>query len=579
MKGFFKTFLAVLLALIVVSLLPVVIIFAVAGSLEPATPAIENGSVLVINLDENITDSPRTPTFEFGGSTLEMTSSLTILEVQNALEAAATDERIASVLIHLNGAGAIEGTAHIEEFRGLIADFKATSGKKVVAYNEVYSQGSYWLASVADEVYLNPAGSFDWRGLASQSIFFKGAIDKLGLDVQIMRHGTFKSAVEPYMLTRMSEANRLQSEAMVGSLWQTLIDDVALSRNLSPFYLNQHATLLSVSSPKKAVELGFVDGLKYEDEIWTMLGDSDKAVTLGEYCAQLLPTKISPNKVAIIYADGEIVDGEAGEGIVGGATLAEQIARAREDAAVKAVVLRVNSPGGSALASEVMWRELKLLEAEKPVVVSMSGYAASGGYYISSPADHIVAARTTLTGSIGVFGVMISAGNTLKDKLGITTDVAKTSPHADMGTMFRPLSFEEQSFMQKSVEEVYGVFVDHVAEGREMTHEAVDAIGQGRVWSGEDAKEIGLVDEFGGLKLALQRAAELAELGDDWRVVEILPEEDEFTALLKSLSRVGAQSRTKGEMGLLVEEMESLGRILEGGSSVQARIPYFIRIY
>ncbi len=584
MKGFFKTFFAVLLALVVVSLLPIVILIGLAGTLEPKTTVVAPGSVLVINLDENITDSPRVPTFAAGGaSSFEMVGTLTILDIMEALESAATDPNIEAVLIHLNGGGAIESTAQSEELRSLLAEFKATSGKRIFAYGEVFTQGGYWLASVADEIYLNPAGSLEWKGLASQSIFFKGAIDKLGLDVQIMRHGTYKSAVEPYMLTQMSPANRQQSEAMVNSIWETILSDIATSRNLSPYYLHQHAALLSLSSPEKAVELGFIDGLKYEDEvekaIAAHLGKEEfERVTLGEYCATVVPTKISANKVAIIYADGQIIDGEGGEGIVGGATTVEQIVRAREDEGVKAVVLRINSPGGSALASEVMWRELKLLAEEKPIVVSMSGYAASGGYYISTPAVHIVSNRTTLTGSIGVFGVMFSGEKVLRDKLGITVDVAKTAPHADMGTLFRPLSFEEQGFMQRSVEDVYGVFVGHVAEGRSMTPEAVDAIGQGRVWSGVDAEKIGLVDEFGGLKRALAVAAEKASLGEDWRVVEILPEESELTALLNTLSTIGTQPLSP-EAAVLARTIETVDRMVEGGSSIQARIPYDIVIY
>ena len=584
MNSFLKTFLAVLLAMIT---LPLIVVFALGSlfsSLEPAPVVVEPNSVLVINLDENITDSPRMPTFSVGSlSSMEIVNSLSMLDVMEALDVAAQDPNIAALYLNFSGVGTIEGTAQIEELRGLLAEFKQRSGKPIYAYNETYSQGLYWLSSVADKVYMNPQGSFDWRGLASQSLFFKGAIDKLGVDVQIVRHGTYKSAVEPYMLDKMSPANRHQSEVMVTSMWGVLVEDVALSRNLSPSYIQAHAATLAIDSPAKALELGYVDGLKYKHEVegeLAQVAGTEKAhfVTLGEYCTTNISTKISRNKVAIVYADGEIVDGEGSEGIIGGATTAEQIRRAREDKDVKAVVLRVNSPGGSALASEIMWRELQLLQEEKPLVVSMSNYAASGGYYISSPANCVLSNRTTLTGSIGVWGVIVSGGGVLKDKLGVTVDVAKTAPHADMGTMFRPLTGAEMAFMQRSVEDVYTTFVSRVSMGRGMTPEEVNIIGEGRVWCGVDAARIGLVDEFGGLKEALTVAAKKAELGTDWRVVEILEEQDELTQLFNSLLTAKAP-KLMGESGVVGRSLQSLSRIIEGGSGVQARVPYDITIY
>ena len=584
MNSFLKTFLAVLLAMIALPLIFIFALGALFSSLESEPVVVEPNSVLVINLDENITDSPRMPTFSMGSlSSMEIVNSLSMLEIVEALDVAAKDDNIAALYLNFSGTGTIEGTAQMEELRGLLVEFRQRSGKPIYAYNETYSQGLYWLSSVADKVYMNPQGSFDWRGLASQSLFFKGAIDKLGVDVQIVRHGTYKSAVEPYMLDKMSPANRHQSEAMVESMWGVLVEDVALSRNLSPHYIQAHAATLAIDSPAKALELGYVDGLKYEDEVESELAQLSGAtkphfVTLGEYSTTLVPTKISRNKVAIVYADGDIVDGEGGEGIVGGATTAEQIRRAREDKNVKAVVLRVNSPGGSALASEVMWRELQLLQEEKPLVVSMSNYAASGGYYISSPAKAVISNRTTLTGSIGVFGLIVSGGDVLKDKLGVTVDVAKTAPHADMGTMFRPLTGAEMAFMQRSVEDVYTIFVSRVSSGRNMTPEEVNAIGEGRVWSGVDAKRIGLVDEFGGLKEALAVAAKSADLGTDWRIVEILEEQDELTQLFNTLLSVKAP-KLLGESGLVGRSLQSLSRIIEGGSGVQARTPYDITIY
>lgn len=584
MKGFFKTFLAVLLAMITLPLLMLWALGSFISSLEPAPVAVEPNSVLVLNLDENITDSPRMPTISTSSlSSMEFVYSLSMLDVINALDAAAEDENIAALYLNFTGGGSIEGTAQIEELRSLLAEFKARSGKPVIAYNETYTQGTYWLSSVADKVYMNPQGGLDWRGLASQLLFYKKAIDKLGVDVQIVRHGTYKSAVEPYMLDKMSPANRRQTEAMVNDLWGAIVEDVAASRNVAPEELQRHAATLAIHSPERAVELGYIDGLKYQDEVVAELAtithtNEPKMVTLGEYSKTVHSTKITPNKVAIIYADGEINDGEGGEGVVGGATTADQIRRAREDKRVKAVVLRVNSPGGSALASEVMWRELQLLGEEKPIVVSMANYAASGGYYISSPADYILAGRTTLTGSIGVFGLMVSGKDVLEDKLGITVDVAKTAPHADMGTMFRPLTAVEMDYMQRSVEDVYTTFVSHVAEGRGMTPEAVDAIGGGRVWCGVEAAQIGLVDGFGGLKKALAVAAEKAELGTDWRVTEILEEDDELTAMFKTFMSTKAP-QLQGGVGVATKSVERLYETLKEGSAVEARMPYDILIY
>lgn len=592
MKGFFKTFFAALLAMIVVSLLPLLIVAGILGSAfsSSETVSVPEKAILVVDFAENIYDSPRMPTLDLSGITsgaVEMTNSLTMLQVIDALQAAAQDDRIKAIYINLTGAGNVEGTTHMEELRDLLKEFKA-SGKKIVAYNDTYSQGLYWLCSVADEVYINPEGMVDWRGLASQVLFYKGLLDKLDVEMQIVRHGTFKSAVEPYTNTKMSPANRLQTEKMVSSLWNTLVADVAESRDLTPEVVQRAAATLALGSAADAKEFGFVDGLLYKDQVENrlaeLLGEEDfeeeQTITLGEYVSNLLPSKISRNKVAIVYADGEIIDGEGAEGIIGGATTAEQVRRAAEDDDVKAVVLRVNSPGGSALASEVMWRELSLLAAKKPLVVSMGNYAASGGYFISSPAATILAGETTLTGSIGVFSMIPCAEGAMKN-IGLSVDVASSTPHGDMMSLFRGLTASERDFLQNSVEEVYGTFVGHVAEGRNMTPEEVDKIGQGRVWCGVDAKQIGLVDEMGGLKEALVVAAEKAELGDDYRVVEILEEEDEMTAMMRSLLSASTRKavREAGALGVSLGQYNSLMKMVEQAKGVKARMPYDIIIY
>lgn len=592
MKSFFKTFFAALLAMVVVSLLPILIIGGIIGSAFSSTETVSvpEKAVLVVDFAENIYDSPRMPSFNFTGlssGSLEMTQNLTMLQVIDALEAAAKDERIKAIYLNFTGTGNVEGTTQQEELRDLLEEFKE-SGKKIVAYNENYSQGGYWLCSVADEVYMNPAGMFDWRGLASQIMFYKGLLDKADVEMQIIRHGTFKSAVEPYTNTKMSPANRLQTEKMVNSLWEVLVEDVARGRNISPDAVHKAAATLAISSGAEAQERGFIDGLLYKDQAEARLAeiigeeefDEDNSISLGEYISTLVPTKISHNKVGVIYADGEIVDGEGAEGIVGGATTADQIRRAAEDDDIKAVVLRVNSPGGSALASEVMWRELVLLGEKKPVVVSMANYAASGGYYISAPATTILAGETTLTGSIGVFS-MLPCFEGLAKNVGISVDVASSTPYGDMPSPFRRLNTTERNFLQGSVEQVYGTFVGHVADGRGMTPEAVDKIGQGRVWCGVDAKEIGLVDEIGGLKEALVVAANKAELGDNYRVVEILEEDDEMTAMMRTLFSASAR-KSLGEasaLGVSLGKYNALKKSIEQAEGVKARMPYDIVIY
>lgn len=580
MREFFKMFGASLAALVVAFMILFSIISGVVSLFSVEVPSTPRGSVLVINLDENITDSPRMPEVLMDtSSSFGLLYSLSMYEVMTALETAATDPTISAVYINASGVGSFEGHAQIEEMRSLLKTFKENSGKPVIAYQDTYSQEQYWLSSVADEVYLNPAGGIDWRGIASQSLFFKGAIDKLGVDVQVVRHGTFKAAVEPYILSEMSKENRLQTKTMVDSMWAVILGDVSSSRNISAHVLDDFANNLAITSAQKASSLGFVDGLVYEDEVHARLAEMVNKeevnfITLGEYCALLGPSPYSKNKIAIIYADGEIVDGYGMEGIVGGITTVDQIRRAREDKSIKGVVLRVNSPGGSALASEVIWRELELLQREKPLVVSMSNYAASGGYYISSPADAIYTNRTTLTGSIGVFGLMISGGKALEEGLGVTAEVVKSNDHSDMGSLFRTLSEKELTYMQNSVEDVYDTFVGRVSKGRGLDEEDVRSIGEGRVWCGCEAVYFGLADKFGGLREAICEAALLAGVENDYTLVEVLEEEVDILSMLSSLLMAKAP-----QMEAISDELSTLTKALEGGTTIFARMPYNIRIY
>ena len=586
--NFFKTFLASLLAFFVANFVwffLFIIIVAGVAAIGSSTTIVEPKSVLKIDLSESIVDQPvNDPLAGFDPMSMNVQKSVSNMQVMNAIESAAQDDNIEGIYINLTGTGTASA-ALLEEVRDYITAFKE-SGKFVVAYGEIYSQGGYYLASVADSIYLNPVGEMDWRGLAMQVMFYKGALDKLGIEPQVFRHGTFKSAVEPYIMSRMSPENRTQMETIASSIWGTMVADIAKERNLSIDSLNMFATDLSAMMAEDALANRMVDGLKYEDEVEDILReklelDADEDitfVTLGEYIAAnpYTPT-YSDNKIEVIYAEGQIVQGTSEQGTLGSSTLADQLAEARLDEEVKAVVLRVNSPGGSALASEVIWREMELLRQQKPVIVSMGDYAASGGYYISAPADAIIADATTLTGSIGVFGLMFNAEKALNNKLGITIDVAKTNPSADMGMPFRAVSSSERAHIMRSIEQVYSTFVNHVADGRNMTFDSVDAIGQGRVWTGNDGNRIGLVDEIGGLKYAIAVAADKAECLDDYMVRESMGEPTGLAALLSSLEAHISDRKMRKEMGAMYDEYRSLRALMENEGVQALALPIEIR--
>ena len=554
---FIKVFLAALLAVVVGSILTTLIwiftLVGIAGSMEPQVK-VENHSILKIDFAENITDAPvMNPFVNMNWMSMEVTENLSLYKVLQTIDAARNDDRIEGIYLRMNGIGSASG-AVVEELRAAIEEFKE-SGKFVVAYNEVYGSTSYYLATAADRIYLQKEGLISWQGMAYTIPFFKGMFDKLDVKYEIFRPTAckYKSAVEPYILTKMSDANREQVDAMVSSMWSVLAEAVVESRGFESMeQFNELTDGLELCMPADALKHGMVDGLIYEDEmdgVFAELGveknadDEYNYITLGEYATQVVPDldNLSAGQVAIVYADGSIVDGEGVmDGTIFGNTLASKIAEVRKDDSVKAVVLRVNSPGGSALASDVVWREMKLLQAEKPVVVSMGSYAASGGYYISCPADAILADRLTLTGSIGVFGAFPVTGGMMEKKLGITFDGVKSNEAADFGQGFmlgaiRPTTPTEKAFLMKSVDKVYESFTGKVAEGRNLSIEKVLDIAGGRVWSGVDALEIGLIDSYGGLKAAIAVAADKAGL-EQFRVEEHLEEPEGFAAYFSSLN-------------------------------------------
>ena len=575
--NFFKTFLAGLLAFVagtfLVSFLWILVLMGIAGSMGGSKATVAPGSVLKIDFSEVLTDAPSSDPLEgLDVMTLQTTPRLPLFKALRALEAAAADDRIKGVYLRMNGTGGVAGTALLEELRAALEEFKQ-SGKFVVAYNETYSQGQYYLASVADRICLQPEGGLDWTGLASNVTFYKGLLDKLDLNVEVFRPTAckYKSAVEPFILDKMSSANREQMQELVNSMWNTISGDVCASRGIDSVQMRRITDNLEVTLPEEALQYGFVDELLYEDQMDDVLADLGVAcdddgyrcVTLGEYAAQVGADlkNISADQVAIVYADGQIVDGEGYGKEIYGNTLAAKLADVRRNEKVKAVVLRVNSPGGSALASDVIWREMELLRAEKPVIVSMGSYAASGGYYISCPADVIVADRLTLTGSIGVFGMVLDPREALKNKLGITVDGVQSNTSSDfLGK--GPLTPVQRSMIMRGVDKVYSTFTKDVSEGRNLPLERVLEIAGGRVWSGEDALGIGLVDACGGLKTALALAVDKAGLGEEYRIVEVTEQPTGLAAILSSLNMSVRAAFTRSDLGAMMKEYEAVREVL-----------------
>ena len=576
--NFIKTFIAGLLAFLAGTVALFFLgIFLLAGlfaaSMEGRTNIME-GSILKVDFSEEIVDAPSAdPLSGFDPMTLQTQRQLSILQIVEALDAARHDDRIEGIYLRMNGGGSLAGSALLEEIRDALVAFKQ-SGKFIVAYDETYTQGRYYLASVADGIYIQPEGGVDWSGLSMNQLFFKGLMDKLDLRAEVFRPTAcpYKSAVEPYILTKMSDANRLQMQQIVDSMWGTIAGAVAEARDIAPAQLQQLTDRLSVSLSEDALKYGFVDGVVYEDQMddvfaqWGVEADEDgeyRFVTLGDYVAQLRPDpkRLIAPQVAVVYASGQIVDGEGSGEEIYGNTLAQTLAEARNDDDIRAVVLRVNSPGGSALASDVIWREVERLKAEKPVIVSMGSYAASGGYYISCPADAIVADRLTLTGSIGVFGMYFDAVDALKNKLGITVDGVQSNLSSGMGSL-KPLTPLERATIMRGVDKVYATFTEHVAQGRNLPLDRVLAVAGGRVWTGADALDIGLIDGYGGIAYAIALAADKAGLGEDYRVVELLDQPTGFAAFIASLNAGVRSVFVRTEMTPMVKEYQQLREAL-----------------
>lgn len=585
MKSFFKnvlsTIVGMVLAVFVIMLLFIGIVSVSISSLnnQPEVTVKEN-SILKINLSdvsvvERISENP----FEGLNFSGDIPKTIALKQVLDNIEKAKADEQIKAIYINTSFVNA--GLSQIEEIRNKLLEFKQT-GKPIIAYAEVYSQTAYYLSSVANKIYLNPEGIVELKGLSAGIMFYKEFLKKLDIDVQVIRHGKFKSAIEPYILDKMSAANREQMQLLLNSFADNIMDSIANQRGLTLAHVESHINNLSLEDAKKCLELTYVDALLYQDQIEDSLikiAGSEKLnlISLGKYTHTKSEKKeISRDKIAIIYATGAINSGEGNEKSIGSTTTSAAIKQAREDKRVKAIVLRVNSPGGSALASDVIWRETILAKAEKPLVVSMGDYAASGGYYIACAADSIVANPTTLTGSIGVFGLIPNLSKFYKNKLGISIDTVNTGKYADMGVN-RPLSNFEKNKIQNSIKNIYTTFITHVGEGRGMSTTAVDEIGQGRVWTGYDAKEIGLIDTYGGVEKAIDIAAYLAKI-EDYRVISLPKKKDPFTELALKLGNSSSFSDILfTKLGLKTELTQPIESLLKG-DKIQARIPFFMKL-
>lgn len=521
MKDFFKFTLASMLGTlclcVFMGLMSFVMLLTMALASE-GRPSVKDGSVLRIQLSGQINErSKSNPFAEFLGNDALVSQGLD--ELKTAIRVAKDNDRVKG--IYIEGGAFSADFATLEELRKSLVDFKK-SGKFILSYADIYTQGSYYLASTADRVLLNPQGMLDWHGIASQPIIFTDLMKKVGVKMQVFKVGTFKSAVEPFILTGMSDANRQQVQSFVGDIWQGICRDVAASRKLTVDSLNAYADRYAVLAPSTSyVQMHLVDSLSYIDGVrdkLRQLAQTEKVnfVSVSDMAKLDKPNK-SSDKVAVYYAEGDIVDQmskTSQQSQIVGQTVVDDLDRLANDDKVKAVVLRINSGGGSAYASEQMWRAVQLLKKKKPVVVSMSGMAASGGYYMSCGADYIVAEPTTLTGSIGIFGMVPDASELLTEKLGLHFDVVKTNVASDFGAMGRGINPQEAEAMQAYVNNGYRLFLQRVADGRKMKPEDVDKIAQGRVWTGRQALQIRLVDKLGTLEDAIAEAARRAKVKD-----------------------------------------------------------------
>ncbi len=589
MKNFLSSLLATIVGLIVMTVLVLLIFIGiVSASTSKEAVKVEENSLLVAKFNAQILDRTNEDPFAllFSGNFM-YDETMGLNQILKDLDKAKTDENIEGIFMNLGAVSA--GIATLGEIREAMQDFKE-SGKFIYAYSNAYTQKSYYLASVADSIFMTPEGMFLFNGMSAEVMFYKKALKKIGVEMQVVRHGSYKGAVEPYLRDDLSKENREQIESYVGALWGKIIEDISESRGISEEKLNQFADELATIDSEKLLETGMIDGLIYYDEMLALMKgklnveekDDLEAVSLKNYKDVPLKEKkeYSKDKVAVIYAMGSVVDGNAGEGYISGERISKAIRKARRDKSVKAIVFRINSGGGSGSASDVIHREVMLAAKVKPVVASMGDVAASGGYYIAAPADTILAGPGTITGSIGVFGLFPNVQELMNDKLGITTDVVKTNENSNLLTAMDPLDQNERVIVQKMIDDFYTNFVSIVAEGRGKSYEEIDAIAGGRVWAGSDALELGLIDMYGGLEKSIEVAAEMAGL-ENYRVQSLPKLEDPITAIMNQLtggSMIRVNRILQRELG---EEYIHYKKIQEirNMRGIQAIMPYEIEIH
>ncbi|MFN5331419.1 MAG: signal peptide peptidase SppA [Bacteroidota bacterium] len=585
---FLGNVLAVIVGLFAFTILSLLLLFGLVGmlaSFSETEVTLEENTLLHLNLNgRTLVERTTEDDLELGAFSdpFGSESNAGLVNLKKAIAEAKTNEKIKGIYLETGLINA--GQAGLLELREALIDFK-TSGKFIVAYDEAFSEGGYFLASVADEIYLNPLGGIDFNGLSSETIFLKGFFDKAGIKPEVFRVGEFKSAVEPFILDKMSPENRLQTQYFLDDINAHAVELIATSRGLSKDSVMQINSKMLVRKPQDAVTYKLATALKYEDEVHALLRaklgltEEDELPTINATdLGSLAKSKniTSDNRIAVILAEGEIVDGNV-EGAISSEKFAEEIRKARKDENIKAIVLRVNSPGGSILASDVIWREMSEAKKAKPVMVSMGEVAASGGYYISAPADTIVAQPNTITGSIGIFGILFNVQELVNDKMGVTTDVVSTGELSDFMNVARPLTEVERTIIQSSVEDGYETFISRVAEGRGMHPDSVKKVASGRVWTGSQAKERGLVDVLGGLDTAIKLAAEKIKVGDDYRVVYFPEKKPWFEELMLSFSEEVQLRFLQHQLGQhypLYKKLEHIKRY----HGVQVRMPQDITI-
>ncbi|PRY14279.1 protease-4 [Pontibacter ummariensis] len=587
MLNFLKYVLATIVGMLIFSFVGVLLLIgiaAAAGSSDEVT--VSSGSVLELKLNKPITErDPDNPLAELGFSFGSLSSSDGLDQIKASIRRAKNDENVKGIFLNMTFVDA--GLGKLEEIRNELIDFKE-SGKFVVSYADVSTEKAYYLASVADKIYLNPMGTVEFNGMSSEMFFFKRLLDKLNIEAQIFKVGTYKSAVEPFFLEKASEANREQLNSFLNSINNYQLKQIAESRGIAPDVLEDVQDNLLVRDPEDAKKYKLITDVGYFDEAIRFMKDEvglneeDKLelVQLDKYkkVKGVGEISTSKNRVAVIYAEGDIVDGEGENDNIGGRRFADAVREARLDDDVKAIVLRISSPGGSALASDVIWREIQLAKKVKPVIASMSDVAASGGYYIAMACDTIVAHPNTITGSIGVFGVIPNIQGFLNETMGITVDHVGTGKFSDMPTITRPMTQEEQQIMQHQINQVYETFTSKAAQGRNMTQDQLKEYASGRVWSGIEAKQRNLVDTYGGLEEAIAIAAAKAGVEDDYRLKELPKRKSLFDEMFNNMGAQTKEQAIKAELGQFYPYYK-LYKKVQNLQGVQARMPYELNLY